>query len=119
MPVDVWQIIFTAVPSVLASFLSGVLLYEWKLRVSADQVAREKQEKKHEALVNGVVAMLRDRLIQVMDEHITDGFAPVHRAEVITKMYTAYHDLGGNDIVSATYTQFMKLPHHQGDDSDV
>jgi len=116
MPVDVWQIIFTAVPSVLASFLSGVLLYKWKQRASAEQKEKEQQEKKHEALVNGVVAMLRDRLIQAMDEHINDGFVPVHRAEVITKMYTAYHDLGGNDIVSATYGQFMKLPHQNGDD---
>lgn len=87
--------------------------------MSADQLAQEKQEKKHEALVNGVVAMLRDRLIQAMDEHIADGFTPVHRAEVITKMYTAYHDLGGNDIVSATYTQFMKLPHQKDDNADV
>lgn len=118
MPVDVWQIIFTAIPSVLASFLSGVLLYKWKQQASAEQMEKEQQEKKHEALVNGVVAMLRDRLIQAMDEHITDGFAPIHRVEVITKMYTAYHDLGGNDIVSSTYSRFMGLPHQKDDASD-
>lgn len=118
MPVDVWQIIFTAVPSVLASFLSGILLYKWKQQASAEQMEKEQQEKKHEALVNGVVAMLRDRLIQAMDEHITDGFAPIHRVEVITKMYTAYHDLGGNDIVSSTYSRFMGLPHQKDDASD-
>lgn len=109
---DIWQIVFTVIPSVLASLLSGILLFEWKKRATAETKEKEEREKKHEALVNGVVAMLRDRLIQAMDEHITEGFAPVHRAEVITKMYTAYHDLGGNDIVSSTYNKFMRLPHH-------
>lgn len=115
---DLWQIVFTSVPSVLASFLSGILLYKWKQQAIADRKEEEERKIKHEALVNGVVAMLRDRLIQAMDEHITDGYAPIHRAEVITKMYTAYHDLGGNDIVSATYAKFMGLPHQKEDDAD-
>lgn len=115
---DLWQIFFTAVPSVLASFLSGVLLYKWKQQATAEKKDKEERAIKHEALVNGVVAMLRDRLLQAMDEHIADGYAPIHRAEVITKMYVAYHNLGGNDIVSATYTKFIKLPHQKDDESD-
>lgn len=40
--------------------------------------------------------MLRDRLIDVMDYHIDAGWCPVHKVEVINKMYLSYHDLGGN-----------------------
>ncbi|WP_432642719.1 hypothetical protein [Acidaminococcus sp.] len=96
--------------------LSGILLFEYRKRANADAQNRVAQEQKHEALVQGVVAMLRDRLIDTMDHHIEAGWVPVHKAEAIHRMYTSYHNLGGNDIVTKTYQQFILLPHHQGGD---
>ncbi len=96
--------------------LSGILLFEYRKRANADAQNRAAQEQKHEALVQGVVAMLRDRLIDTMDHHIEAGWVPVHKAEAIHRMYMSYHNLGGNDIVTKTYQRFILLPHHQGDD---
>ena len=109
-------LILTGISSVLSGVLSGILLWKFKQRTVAEKAEKDEAEKKHTALVQGVVAMLRDRLIDVMDYHIDTGWCPVHKGEVINKMYLSYHDLGGNDIVSKTYQRFVNLPHQPGDD---
>lgn len=115
MIIEILQYVLAAASPVL----SGILLFEYRKRANADEQQRAEQEKKHEALVQGVVAMLRDRLIDTMDQHIEAGWVPLHKAEAVNKMYVSYHNLGGNDIVTQTYQKFTLLPHHQGDDSDV
>lgn len=112
-----WVSIF--LPS-LSSILSGVLLYKFKTFRAAGEAERIERARKHEALVDGVVAMLRDRLIDVMDYYLSLGWVPHHKAEAVNKMYLAYHGLGGNDIVTQTYRQFTTLPHApQGGDANV
>lgn len=103
-----WLSIF--LPS-LSSLLSGVLLWKLKTLRDAGEAERIERIQKHEALVTGVVAMLRDRLIDVMDYYVAAGWVPHHKAEAVNKMYLAYHGLGGNDIVTETYRRFMALPH--------
>ena len=95
----------------LSSLLSGVLLWKFKAIQAEGKVEQAERAKKHEALVTGVVAMLRARLIAAMDYYLALGWVPHHKAEVVNKMYVAYHNLGGNDIVSLTYQHFMTLPH--------
>lgn len=112
-------LILTGISSVLSGVLSGILLWKFKQRTVVEQAEKDEAEKKHTALVQGVVAMLRDRLIDVMDYHIDAGWCPVHKVEVINKMYLSYHDLGGNDIVSKTYQRFVNLPHQPGDGEHV
>lgn len=112
-------LILTGISSVLSGVLSGILLWKFKQRTVAEKAEKDEAEKKHTALVQGVVAMLRDRLIDVMDYHIDAGWCPVHKVEVINKMYLSYHDLGGNDIVSKTYQRFVNLPHQPGDGEHV
>lgn len=114
-----WVSIF--LPS-LSSLLSGVLLWKFKALRAEGEAERIERAKKHEALVDGVVAMLRDRLIDVMDYYLVMGWVPHHKAEAVNKMYLAYHGLGGNDIVTQTYRQFTALPHaapQKGDDANV
>ena len=112
-------LILTGISSVLSGVLSGILLWKFKQRTVAEKAEKDEAEKKHTALVQGVVAMLRDRLIDVMDYHIDAGWCPVHKVEVIIKMYLSYQDLGCNDIVSKTYQRFVNLPHQPGDGEHV
>lgn len=112
-----WLSVF--LPS-LSSLLSGILLYKFKELRTEGSKEQAERAKKHEALVDGVVAMLRDRLIDVMDYYLSLGWVPHHKAEAVNKMYLAYHGLGGNDIVTQTYRQFTTLPHApQGGDVNV
>lgn len=113
----------TILLSGLSSLLIGILLYKFRERNEADKKERADQQKKHDALAMGVVAMLRDRLIETMGSSIKAGWVTVDKADVITRMYQAYHNLGGNDVVSHTYQRFMDLPHREPysdrSDSDV
>ena len=82
---DWWQILLAGVPSLF----SGILLYEWKQQRKRIKEQEDEKEVRNEALVKGVQALLRDRLIT---------------------------DLGGNGIVSGIYKRFSSLPHKLPDD---
>ena len=83
---------------------------------------REKRElerkKEYGAIKDGITAILRDRIIQA-DMHFTErGFATVSQKDNLQMMYTAYHKLGGNGIVTQSYDHIMSMPiTEEGDKS--
>ena len=95
----------------IPSLLSGVLLYEWKQQRKQNKAEETEKEQKRAALVKGVEALLRDRLIIGMDKCINDGYAQISTVEILGSMYVAYHNLGGNGLVTETYRKFINLPH--------
>ena len=57
----------------IPSLLSGILLYEWEQQRKHSKAEEPEKEQKHAALVKGVEALLRDRLIIGMEECINKG----------------------------------------------
>lgn len=106
---DWWQILLAGVPSLL----SGILLYEWKQQRKRIKEEETEKEIRNEALVKGVQALLRDRLITGMEACLEKGYAPINTVEIMGSMYAAYCNLGGNGIVSGIYQRFVSLPHHK------
>ena len=102
-----WQMLLAGVPSLL----SGILLYEWKQQRNQSKIEETENEQKRVALVKGVEALLRDRLIIGMEDCITKEYAPISTVEILVSMYMAYHNLGGNGIVTEVYKKFIRLPH--------
>ena len=102
-----WQMLLAGVPSLL----SGILLYEWKQQRNQSKIEETEKEQKRVALVIGVEALLRDRLIIGMEDCITKEYAPISTVEILVSMYMAYHNLGGNGIVTEVYKKFIRLPH--------
>ena len=102
-----WQMLLAGVPSLL----SGILLYEWKQQRNQSKIEEPEKEQKRVALVKGVEALLRDRLIIGMEDCITKEYAPISTVEILVSMYMAYHNLGGNGIVTEVYKKFIRLPH--------
>ena len=109
---DWWQILLAGVPSLF----SGILLYEWKQQRKRIKEQEDEKEVRNEALVKGVQALLRDRLITGMETCLKKGYAPINTVEIMGSMYAAYCDLGGNGIVSGIYKRFSSLPHKLPDD---
>ncbi len=66
---DWWQMLLAGIPSLL----SGILLYEWEQQRKHSKAEETEKEQKHAALVKGVEALLRDRLIIGMEECINKG----------------------------------------------
>ena len=99
------------------TFLVFLLERRIKARDTAESIKekeREKRElergKEYGAIKDGITAILRDRIIQA-DMHFTErGFATVSQKDNLQMMYTAYHKLGGNGIVTQSYDHIMSMP---------
>ena len=80
-------------------------------RKTAVAMARE-EKKKQEAVMKGVQAMLRDRLLQGYRHYESKGYADYDDRSNMENMYNAYHNLGKNGIMDDMHTKFLTLPQH-------
>lgn len=104
------------------SFAGGLYMYKLHQRdkqIEAEKakrdeehrVAKEEQEKENRAIRDGLCAVLRDRIIQSATHHEEKGFIPLRDMENMSLMYQAYHNLGGNGLVTKVYEEVLELPH--------
>ena len=80
-------------------------------RKTAVAMARE-EKKKQEAVMKGVQAMLRDRLLQGYRHYESKGYADYDDRSNMENMYNAYHNLGKNGIMDDMHEKFLTLPQH-------
>ena len=91
--------------------LSAVLGIAYK--TSLNKLKRWKAEQ--DALKNGVMAMLYDRLYQGCKFHIKNKEIDDDELKNMETLYLAYHALGGNGTGTELYERVKKLPL-KGDD---
>lgn len=89
----------------------GVAVY---CRHIAKQVRKEREEQK--ALRDGMRSLLRRQIIADCEQAARDGYCETKMKDTINDMYTAYHALGGNGVVSRLKEQTMNLPVIKEDD---
>ena len=118
------QILLTLV-SVGASSLCAYLLYrlqeqdkrrmeEARERERERQDALARQAREYDALRKGVLAVLRDRIVQSAIYFHVQGCANAAQKDNISKMYEAYHDLGGNGTATHALKEVLDLPFEKG-----
>lgn len=96
-------ILLTAIISCVVSFfLGGALTF-----ILAKVKGIFKREK---ALGNGVQVLLRNQLIEYHDKYTDKGFCPIYAKESARRSYEAYHELGGNGVITKLYNDIMQLP---------
>lgn len=90
------------VTSVLSSLVSGGFAF---------LLARLKGGVKRErALEEGVKNLLRIKLIDYYEKYSERGACPIYVKESARKSYEAYHELGGNGVITKIYEEMMALP---------
>lgn len=62
------------------------------------------------ALMLGIQALLRDRLYQLYRFCDEKGYASLPERENFENMYTQYHALGGNGVITNIRNKFQNLP---------
>lgn len=90
----------------------GIAVY---CRHIAKQVRKEREEQK--ALRDGMRSLLRRQIIADCEQAARDGYCETKMKDTINDMYTAYHALGGNGVVSRLKEQTMNLPVIKEDDA--
>ncbi len=95
--------VISAIISCTVSFFVGGLLtfLVAKMKVIA---------KREKALGEGVQSLLRSQLIEYHDKYTERGYCPVYAKEAATRSYEAYHELGGNGVITKLYNDIMALP---------
>lgn len=71
---------------------------------------QKEEEKKNNAIYDGMQALLRDRIIQAYNHYQDKNYCPIYGKENVKRMYDAYHMLGGNDVATELKDKLLKMP---------
>lgn len=77
-------------------------------RIKAEN--KKSREEESKAIKLGIQALLRDRLYQLYDKHMEEGFAPIDVKENFENLYKQYHNLGENGVMDESHDKFKELP---------
>ena len=66
--------------------------------------------KKNHCLGEGMQCLLRLEIIRSYENYSQKGRCPVYAREALSRGYSAYHQLGGNDVATDLYDKIMELP---------
>lgn len=67
------------------------------------------QKKDRDANGRGTMLLLRVQLIEYHDRYTAEGHIPSYALTNFIEMYEAYHDLGGNGMVTEMYKEVLEL----------
>lgn len=69
----------------------------------------KQQKKERDANSRGTMLLLRVQLIEYHDKYTALGHIPSYAYQNFCEMYEAYHDLGGNGMVTKMYEEIHEL----------
>lgn len=101
------------IPSIISGIFAMIISRMLKKRdvKQAEIIAQnETMEKQNKAIMLGVQAFLRDRLLQGYKHYLAKGWADYDDRENMENIYTQYHALGANGIMDDLRNQFRNLP---------
>ena len=109
MNVYQWLCVF-GIPSIIGLLIGIFIKKPIEKRIEAQEAAQATQAKQTKAVMLGVQALLRDRLLQAFKHYINQGYAEYNDRENVKNMYDQYEALGPNSVMSDLYDKFKKLP---------
>lgn len=71
------------------------------------------EQAKNHAIAEGVQSLLRESLVDNYNKYSDRGYCPIYAKESIKKVYTAYHNLGGNDVATGLYHKLLAMPEEK------
>lgn len=75
----------------------------------------KKEQLNHEAIAEGVQALLRESIVENYNRYTDKGFCPIYAKESVKKVYKAYHNLGGNDVATELYQKLLRMEEEEHD----
>lgn len=92
-----FQTYLIALPIILTSVLGYVV---WILK---------EQKKDRDANSKGTMLLLRVQLIEYHNKYMSMGEIPSYAYDNFEEMYSAYHDLGGNGMITKMHEEIQEL----------
>lgn len=105
----------------VSTIVSGIFLYFFQRAMKArdekqEEIRRQNEEleKQSKAIMLGVQAMLRDRLLQGYKHYMAKGWADYDDRSNLENVWTQYHALGANGVMDDMRMEFRRLPTREG-----
>lgn len=74
------------------------------------------EQAKNAAIAEGVQSLLREAIVSNYNKYVEKNYCPIYAKESMKKVYTAYHNLGGNDVATELYMKILKMKETPDDD---
>lgn len=71
------------------------------------------EQARSEAVATGVQALLRESIVTAYNKYSEKGACPIYAKDSLRRVYSAYHDLGGNDVATELYDKLIKMPEKE------
>lgn len=107
------QIILSVI-SASSTGLVGYLLYKFKKRETEKEKNLQAILLRDKAIIDGLSALCQDRILQGYRYYRQHNGITTKDLETMTKLYKAYHNLGGNGALTAVYEKIIDLPIKSG-----
>ena len=98
------------VPSIICLLFGIFIKKPIEKRIKAQEAQQEVTKRQNEALMLGVQAILRDRLLQGYRHYIAQGWAAYDDRQNMENMYQNYETLGPNSVMDQLHSKFVQLP---------
>ena len=101
------------VPALISGIVLIVINRSLKKRDAKQEEIRKQNlemDRQNKAIMLGVQALLRDRLLQGYRHYIDKGFAEYDDRENMENIYAQYHALGANGVMDDMRDKFRSLP---------
>lgn len=103
----------SVVLSIISTITSGVLVFIITNLMRENRAMRDRRRgenlKREESVSEGVLCLLRVKLIEYHDHYMALGGIPSYALSNWNMMYTAYHNLGGNGMITAMDKEIQRL----------
>ena len=111
---EIIQIAALIIPSVATGIVTW-LSFKIKKREDTDKQRSETILLREKATNQALRALCRDRILQGYRYYKAHGGVSTFDLETMTKLYDAYHGLGGNGTITAIYDKICALPIKESD----
>lgn len=98
------------VPTLVGIIIALVIKRPLEMRVKTAEETQKAQQAQSQAIMLGVQALLRDRLLQGYRHYIAQGWAAYEDRQNLENIYTQYEALGPNSVMDQLHNQFIVLP---------
>ena len=98
------------VPALIGIAIAMLVQKPLEKRVKAAEANQATQQAQAEAIMLGVQALLRDRLLQAYRHYAHQGYAGYDDKQNVVNIYTQYEALGPNSVMDQFHERFMALP---------
>lgn len=95
-------------------FCGATAVLAWCYRNISERLRIE--QAKNEAIATGVQALLRESIVSNYNHYSNKGYCPIYAKESLKKVYSAYHNLGGNDVATELYNKTLRMPESEDKD---